>query len=166
MEIKGAYRIPADRETVWKALNDPEVLRQCIPGCQELEQEGETGFAATVKTRIGPVSATFKGSVTLEDIDPPKGYRIVGEGKGGVAGFAKGGAVVKLDDEGDKTVLSYDAEAKVGGKIAQIGSRLIVGTARKLADQFFTNFVETVAPGHEVERIDVASDAGETEAAQ
>ena len=147
MEMKGEYRIPASRETVWQALNDPDVLRACIPGCQELEQTSETSFAATVKTKVGPVSATFKGEVELEDIDPPAGYRIQGEGTGGVAGFAKGGASVRLAEDGGETVLTYDAEARVGGKLAQIGSRLIAGTARKLADQFFGNFAEHVAPG-------------------
>lgn len=147
MEMKGEYRIPACRETVWQALNDPDVLRACIPGCQELERTSETSFAATVKTKVGPVSATFKGEVELEDIDPPAGYRIQGEGKGGVAGFAKGGASVRLAEDGAETVLTYDADARVGGKLAQIGSRLIAGTARKLADQFFGNFAEHVAPG-------------------
>ena len=147
MEMSGEYRIPASRETVWEALNDPDVLRACIPGCQELEQTSETGFAATVKAKVGPVSATFKGEVELDDIDPPAGYRIQGEGKGGVAGFAKGGANVRLAEDGGETVLTYDADAKVGGKLAQIGSRLIAGTARKMADQFFGNFAEHVAPG-------------------
>ena len=147
MEMSGEYRISASRETVWRALNDPDVLRACIPGCQELERTSETGFAATVKAKVGPVSATFKGEVELDDIDPPAGYRIQGEGKGGVAGFAKGGADVRLAEDGDETVLTYNADAKVGGKLAQIGSRLIAGTARKLADQFFGNFAEHVAPG-------------------
>ncbi len=147
MEMNGEYRIPASRETVWQALNDPDVLRACIPGCLALERTSEAGFAATVKAKVGPVSATFKGEVQLDDIDPPAGYRIHGEGKGGVAGFAKGGAHVRLAEDGGQTVLTYDAEAKVGGKLAQIGSRLIAGTARKLADQFFGNFVEHVAPG-------------------
>lgn len=147
MEMNGEYRIPASRETVWNALNDPDVLRACIPGCQELEQTSETSFAATVKAKVGPVSATFKGEVQLEDINPPAGYRIQGEGKGGVAGFAKGGANVDLVEDGDATVLTYNADAKIGGKLAQIGSRLVAGTARKLADQFFSNFAEHVAPG-------------------
>ena len=147
MEMSGEYRIPASRETVWRALNDPEVLRVCIPGCQELEQTSPTGFAATVKAKVGPVSAVFKGEVELENIDPPAGYRIQGEGKGGVAGFAKGGANIRLVEDDGETVLSYDADAKVGGKLAQIGSRLIAGTARKMADRFFGNFVEHVAPG-------------------
>ena len=147
MEMSGEYRIPASRETVWQALNDPDVLRACIPGCQELERTSDTGFAATVKAKVGPVSATFKGEVEIGDIDPPAGYRIQGEGKGGVAGFAKGGANVRLAEDGGETILTYDADAKVGGKLAQIGSRLIAGTARKLADQFFGNFAEHVAPG-------------------
>jgi len=147
MEIKGEYRIPATRETVWQALNDPDVLRECIPGCEALEKVSDTQLTATVKAKVGPVSAKFSGEVTLEDLNPPEGYRIVGEGKGGVAGFAKGGAVVHLAEDGGDTVLTYDADAKVGGKLAQIGSRLIQGTARKLADQFFRNFAEKVAPG-------------------
>lgn len=147
MEMRGEYRIPASRETVWKALNDPDVLRACIPGCQELERTSETGFAATVKAKVGPVSAVFKGEVELDDIDPPAGYRIQGEGRGGVAGFAKGGANVRLAEDGAGTILTYDADAKVGGKLAQIGSRLIAGTARKMADSFFGNFAEHVAPG-------------------
>ena len=147
MEMSGEYRIPASRETVWQALNDPDVLRACIPGCQELERTSDTGFAATVKAKVGPVSATFKGEVEIGDADPPAGYRIQGEGKGGVAGFAKGGANVRLAEDGGETVLTYDADAKVGGKLAQIGSRLIAGTARKMADQFFGAFAEHLAPG-------------------
>ena len=147
MEMSGEYRIPASRETVWQALNDPDVLRACIPGCQELERTSDTGFAATVKAKVGPVSAIFKGEVELEDIDPPAGYRIQGEGKGGVAGFAKGGANVRLAEDAGETILTYDADAKVGGKLAQIGSRLIAGTARKMADQFFGTFAAHVAPG-------------------
>lgn len=147
MEMSGEYRIPASRETVWQALNDPDVLRACIPGCQELERTSDTGFAATVKAKVGPVSATFKGEVEIGDVDPPAGYRIQGEGKGGVAGFAKGGANVRLAEDGGETILTYDADAKVGGKLAQIGSRLIAGTARKMADQFFGAFAEHLAPG-------------------
>ncbi len=142
MEIKGEYRIPAPRETVWQALNDADVLRECIPGCESLEKVSDTELTATVKAKVGPVSAKFTGAVTLEDLNPPESYRIVGEGKGGVAGFAKGGAAVHLADDGGETVLTYEADAKVGGKLAQIGSRLIQGTARKLADQFFRNFAE------------------------
>ena len=147
MEMTGEYRIAASRETVWKALNDPDVLKECIPGCEELEKVSDTEFTAKVKAKVGPVSARFAGAVTLEDLNPPKSYAIVGEGKGGAAGFAKGGAKVTLEEDGDATVLRYEAEAKVGGKLAQIGSRLIAGTAKKLANQFFGNFVEVVAPG-------------------
>lgn len=154
MELKGGYKIAADRETVWKAINDPDMLRACIPGCEALEKVSDTEFTATVKSRVGPVSARFTGAVTLEDINAPESYRIVGEGKGGVAGFAKGGAVVKLTEEGDLTVLIYDADAKIGGKLAQIGSRLVRGTAKKLADQFFKNLAEKIAPGTEPEKID------------
>jgi len=144
MDIKGEYRIAAPREKVFAALNDQEVLRACIPGCETLDKLSDTEMTAKVRLRIGPVSATFTGKVTLSDIDAPNGYRISGEGQGGVAGFAKGGAVVKLADDGGVTVLTYDADAQVGGKIAQVGARLIQGTARKLADQFFGKFAESV----------------------
>lgn len=145
MEMTGSHIIPADRETVWKALNDPDVLRASIPGCKELEQTSETEMAATVVTRIGPVKATFKGEVTLENLNPPESYTIVGEGKGGIAGFAKGGADVRLVPVDGGTQLDYSVNAKVGGKIAQLGSRLIDSTAKKLAEEFFTNFSEQVA---------------------
>jgi carbon monoxide dehydrogenase subunit G len=144
MDIKGEYRIAAPREKVFAALNDQDVLRACIPGCETLDKLSDTEMTAKVRLRIGPVSATFTGKVTLSDIDAPNGYRISGEGQGGVAGFAKGGAVVKLADDGGVTVLTYDADAQVGGKIAQVGARLIQGTARKLADQFFGKFAESV----------------------
>jgi carbon monoxide dehydrogenase subunit G len=151
MEMTGEYRIPAPREEVWRALNDPDVLKECIPGCEELEKVSDTEFTAKVKMKVGPVSAKFSGAVTLEDLNPPQSYSIVGEGKGGAAGFAKGGAKVMLDEDGDGTVLRYEADAKVGGKLAQIGSRLIAGTAKKLADKFFSAFAETVAPGSTTE---------------
>ena len=144
MEIKGEYRIGAPRAKVFAALNDPAVLQACIPGCESLEKSSDTEMAAKVRLRIGPVSAAFSGKVTLSDIDPPNGYRISGEGQGGVAGFAKGGAVVKLTEEGGETILNYDVDAQVGGKIAQVGARLIQGTAKKLADQFFGKFAESV----------------------
>ncbi len=144
MEMTGEYRIPASRETVWEALNDPEILKICIPGCEELIKESETEMTAKVKTRVGPVSAKFAGKVTLSEINPPESYRISGEGQGGVAGFAKGGAVVKLAEDGDGTILTYTATAQVGGKLAQIGSRLIDATAKKMADQFFSKFAEEV----------------------
>ena len=147
MEMTGEYTIPAPREKVWDALNDPEILAKCIPGCQELNKDSETELSATVKSKVGPVSATFKGKVTLSEIDPPNGYRISGEGSGGVAGFAKGGAEVKLAEDGDGTVLTYVADAQVGGKLAQLGARLIDGTAKKMASQFFENFAEAVTAG-------------------
>ncbi|GMG83064.1 hypothetical protein LNKW23_22770 [Paralimibaculum aggregatum] len=140
MEMSGERVIEAPRDQVWAALNDPEVLKACIPGCQELEKTSETGFAATVKQKVGPVSATFKGAVELTDIVPGESYTIAGEGKGGAAGFAKGGAKVHLSDLPEGTKLSYEAEAKVGGKLAQLGSRLIDGFAKKMADQFFDRF--------------------------
>ncbi|NBX42205.1 MAG: carbon monoxide dehydrogenase, partial [Rhodobacteraceae bacterium] len=131
----------ADRATVWAALNSAEVLKACIPGCEELTGSPEKGFAATVKQKVGPVSATFKGEVTLSNIVPLESYTITGEGKGGVAGFAKGGAKVALSNaEGGGTELAYQVEAKVGGKIAQLGSRLIDSFAAKMADQFFERF--------------------------
>ena len=154
MELKGGYKIAADRETVWRAINDPDMLRDCIPGCEELEKTSDTEFTATVKAKVGPVSARFAGAVALEDINAPESYRIVGEGKGGVAGFAKGGAEVRLTEDGPLTELIYDADAKIGGKLAQIGSRLVRGTAKKLADQFFKNLAEKIAPGTEPEKID------------
>ena len=145
MDMSGEYRIPADRETVWAALNDPEILKESIPGCQELEKTSDTEMSAKVVTKIGPVKATFTGNVTLSDMDPPNGYHIAGEGKGGVAGFAKGGADVRLAEDGDVTVLTYEAKAKVGGKLAQLGSRLVDSTAKKMADEFFANFAARVA---------------------
>ena len=144
MTMTGEVRLPADRQTVWVALNNPEVLKACIPGCQSLERTGDHGFAAVAKLKIGPVSATFKGNVELTDLDPPNGYKINGEGQGGVAGFAKGGATVKLSEADGGTLLSYDVAANVGGKIAQLGARLIDGTAKKLADQFFKSFATAV----------------------
>ncbi len=149
MDMTGEYRIPASREEVWDALNNPEILKQCIAGCQELEMTSDTEFTARVKTKVGPVSATFTGKVQLSDIDPPNGYTISGEGTGGVAGFAKGGATVKLAEDGDATILTYEANATVGGKLAQIGSRLIDSTARKMADDFFRKFAEAVGGGAE-----------------
>ena len=144
MEIKGEYKIAAPRDKVFAALNDQAVLQACIPGCETLEKLSDTEMTAKVRLRIGPVSAAFSGKVTLSDIDPPNGYKISGEGQGGVAGFAKGGAVVKLTEDGGDTVLTYDVDAQVGGKIAQVGARLIAGTAKKLADQFFGKFAESV----------------------
>ena len=142
MELKGEYRIPAPREQVWAMLNDPDVLRDCIPGCESLEGSPQEGFSARVTTKVGPVKATFNGAVTLSNVTPPESYTISGEGKGGVAGFAKGGADVHLAEAGSETVLTYVANAQVGGKLAQLGGRLIDSTAKKLADQFFACFAE------------------------
>lgn len=147
MQMSGERRIPAPREKVWEALNDPEVLKQSIPGCQSLEKDGDDSFSAKVKAKVGPVSATFSGAVTLSDMNPPESYRLSGEGKGGAAGFAKGGASVKLEEDGSDTILKYDVDAKVGGKLAQIGSRLVDGTAKKLSEEFFDNFSAIVSGG-------------------
>jgi carbon monoxide dehydrogenase subunit G len=147
MDMTGEERIAADRATVWAALNDPAVLKQCIPGCESLEKLSDTEMAATVKLSIGPVRASFQGKVTLSDLDPPNGYRITGEGQGGVAGYAKGGAVVRLLEDGPGTLLKYEAKADVGGKLAQLGGRLIDSTARKLASEFFQNFSAVVGRG-------------------
>ncbi len=145
MTMTGEVSLPADRPRVWALLNDPEVLKACIPGCELLEKTGENGFAAVVKTRIGPVSTTFRGKVELSDLVPLVGYTIKGEGEGGVAGFAKGGAKVSLADAPGGTQLHYDVEANVGGKIAQLGARLIDGVAKNMADKFFTNFAAIAA---------------------
>lgn len=147
MQMTGEVLIPASRETVWEALNDPEVLRQSIPGCQSLEKSADGGFDAKVKAKVGPVSATFGGHVTLDDLMPPESYTLSGEGKGGAAGFAKGSAKVKLTAQGESTLLSYEVDAKVGGKLAQIGSRLIDGTAKKLSGEFFETFSAIVSSG-------------------
>ena len=144
MQMTGQYRIEAPRETVWEALNDVEVLRACIPGVEEIEKTSDTSFSAKVRAKVGPVSARFAGDVTLSDLDPPRGYTISGEGKGGAAGFAKGGAKVNLEEDGAATVLNYEVTAQVGGKLAQIGSRLIDGTAKKMADDFFSRFAAQV----------------------
>jgi carbon monoxide dehydrogenase subunit G len=148
MELKGSRQIAADRDTVWAALNDPAILRDCIPGCQEMTGSAEEGFEAVVKQKVGPVSATFRGRVTLSNVVPGSSYTISGEGKGGAAGFAKGGADVRLADEAGGTRLDYDVQASVGGKLAQLGGRVIDGFAKKMADQFFDNFKQAVeGPG-------------------
>lgn len=144
MEMTGEYRIPAPRQKVWEALNDPEILMQCIPGCQELTKESDTEMTARVHAKVGPVSAKFTGKMHLTDINAPESYKIGGEGQGGVAGFAKGGAEVHLDEDGDGTILRYTATATVGGKLAQIGSRLIDSTAKKMANDFFGKFADVV----------------------
>jgi carbon monoxide dehydrogenase subunit G len=154
MTMTGEATLPAARSKVWAMLNDPEVLKTCIPGCQSLERNGANGFSAVVKTKIGPVAATFKGKVELTDIVPEASYRIAGEGEGGVAGFAKGGARVTLADVAGGTLLHYDVEAHVGGKMAQLGSRLIDGVAKGMADKFFASFAEAAGG-----RVDAAAPA-------
>ncbi len=143
--MTGEVTLPADRPTVWAMLNDPAVLKASIPGCQSLDKTSDTTFAAVVKIKIGPVGASFKGKVQLSDIDPPNGYTISGEGEGGIAGFANGGAKVQLVEAPAGTILKYDVQANVGGKIAQMGSRLIDGVAKKTADQFFASFAAECA---------------------
>ena len=144
MDMTGEERIAAPRDAVWAALNDPEILKACIPGCQSLTMKSPTELEATVKLKIGPVSASLSGEVTLSNLNPPESYTISGEGKGGIAGFAKGGAVVGLTDKDGGTLLSYNVEAQIGGKLAQLGQRLINGTAKKLADEFFAGFARAV----------------------
>lgn len=145
MDMTGEYRIPASKQAVWDALNDPEVLKASIPGCDSVEKISDTELKAKVTLKIGPVKAKFAGDVTLSDMDPPNGYTISGKGKGGAAGFGSGSATVSMTEEGGETVLTYSAKASVGGKIAQIGQRLIDSTSKKLADEFFANFVEQLA---------------------
>jgi uncharacterized protein len=144
MDMTGEYRLAAPRAKVWAALNDPEILKQAIPGCEEVQKLSDTELSAKVLAKVGPVQARFAGKVTLSDLDPPNGYRISGEGTGGAAGFAKGGATVHLADDGSGTLLTYKVEAQVGGKLAQIGSRLIDATARKMAGDFFQRFAQVV----------------------
>jgi uncharacterized protein len=147
MTMTGEATLPAARPKVWALLNDPAVLKACIPGCESLERTGDNGFTAVAKMRIGPVAATFKGKVMLSDIVPNVGYTITGEGEGGVAGFAKGSAKVLLSDVEGGTLLHYDVDANVGGKIAQLGSRLIDGVAKNMADKFFASFAEAAGGG-------------------
>lgn len=146
MNLSGEYKLPLPRQAVWEGLNDPDVLKRCIPGCEELIKSSDTEMSAKVALKIGPMSAKFSGKVTLSEIDPPKGYKIAGEGQGGVAGFGKGSAVVSLEEDGSNaTILRYTADSQVGGKIAQLGSRLIDATAKKLADEFFGKFAAAMA---------------------
>jgi carbon monoxide dehydrogenase subunit G len=146
MTMTGEVQLSASREVVWGKLNDPDVLKACIPGCEELTKNADTEFAAVAVTKIGPVKARFKGKVHLTDLNPPNGYRISGEGDGGVAGFAKGGATVTLTEKDGGTLLTYNVEAQIGGKLAQLGQRLVNGAAKKIADDFFKNFAAQVAP--------------------
>jgi uncharacterized protein len=145
MKMSGEEIIAAPRETVWRALNDPEVLKACIPGCESITKTSDTTMEARVVAKVGPVKAAFNGIVNLSNIDPPKGYRISGEGKGGLAGFASGGADVRLEEVPEGTKLIYDVDAQVGGKLASLGSRLIDSTARSMASQFFEKFAATAA---------------------
>ena len=144
MTMSAEVQLPASREAVWAKLNDADVLKACIPGCEELTKTSDTDFQAVATTKIGPVKARFKGKVHLTDLNPPSGYRISGEGDGGVAGFAKGGATVTLTEKDGGTLLTYNVEAQIGGKLAQLGQRLINGAAKKLADEFFANFAKAV----------------------
>ena len=144
MELTGQQIINAPRQTVYDALNDPDILKQCIPGCEELNKTSDTQMDAVVAMKVGPVKAKFKGAVELTDLNPPESYTIVGEGKGGAAGFAKGRAEVKLTDQGNETLLDYAVKADVGGKLAQLGARLIDSTAKKLSGEFFEKFGEVV----------------------
>ncbi len=147
MEMSGEERIAASRDRVWAALNNPDILRRCIPGCETLEASSPTDFAATVKIKVGPVSASFKGNVTLSNLNPPESYTIFAEGSGGIAGFAKGGADVVLTADGDETVLTYKTTAKIGGKLAMLGSRLIDSSSKKLAGQFFEKLTKVINKG-------------------
>jgi hypothetical protein len=141
--MTGEYRIPAPRDTVWRALNDPDVLRASIPGCEELDMVSDNELTAKVTAKVGPVKQKFNGAVFLENVNAPHSYTLRGEGKG-TAGFAKGSADVQLEEQGVETVLRYQAHADVGGKLAQLGSRLVKGSAQKMADDFFSNFVAQV----------------------
>lgn len=147
MKMTGEQRIAAPRERVWAALNDPEVLRQCIPGCQSLEKEADDRLKATVEIKIGPIGAKFTGAVTLSDLNPPESYTITGQGTGGTVGSAKGGAKVRLAAAGNETVLTYEVDAEVGGRLAQLGGPIIDATAKQLAGKFFSKFGEVVAGG-------------------
>lgn len=165
MQMAGEQRIAAPRARVWEALNDPEVLKQCIPGCQSLEREGEDRLNAVAEVKIGPIGARFKGVVTLSDLDPPNGYTISGQGNGGVAGNAKGGAKVRLSDDGAGTLISYDVDAEVGGRMAQLGGPLIDATAKQMASRFFAKFGEVVGAGEAVAAQAAAAPAVEAPAA-
>ncbi len=146
MKMTGEFSIAAPREAVWQALNDPEVLKHCIPGCDEMVKRSDTEFDAKVTMKVGPVRTRFTGQVTLSDIDPPNGYKITGEGKGGAAGFARGGAEITLEARDGGTLLRYTVTAAVGGKLAQMGSRLVDGVAHKMAERFFARFTEQLQP--------------------
>src|SRR5688572_16937616 len=148
MEMTGEQLIPASQQQTWDALNDPDMLKQCVPGCESIEPAGDNQYQVLMVARVGPVSAKFKGKLTISDMQPPDSYSIAFEGQGGAAGFAKGGAHVRLAPEGESTRLAYDVKASVGGKLAQIGSRLVDAAARKVADDFFRNFNQKVGELH------------------
>ncbi len=160
MEMTGSKTIAAEREMVWAALNNADVLKDCIPGCEELTGSPETGFEAKVTQKVGPVKAKFAGAVQLSDVVPLESYTISGEGKGGAAGFAKGGAKVRLVDVEGGTELTYEVEAKVGGKLAQLGSRLIDGFAKKMADDFFQRFQDALEGPSDDDEPEVAEKKG------
>ncbi|GGF63144.1 MULTISPECIES: CoxG family protein [Mameliella] len=163
MQMSDSREIAAPRDVVWQAILDPEVLKACVPGCTEMTGSAEEGFEATVVQKVGPVKATFKGQVTLADMDKPNSVTLNGEGKGGAAGFAKGGAKVDLAETADGgTLLSYEVEAKVGGKLAQLGSRIIDGFAKKMADQFFQNFQDAVEGPADPDAAEPGADGDET----
>ncbi|QFS99847.1 Carbon monoxide dehydrogenase subunit G (CoxG) [Labrenzia sp. THAF191b] len=165
MQMNDSQRIEAPKHKVWEALNDPEVLKASIPGCEDLIKLSDTELEAKVRLKVGPVKATFGGKVTLNDLDPPNGYTIEGEGSGGVAGFARGAAKVHLEEDGpDATILHYEVDAKVGGKLAQLGVRLIDSTAKRLAGEFFTAFGEQVAPGKPAATNEVEADTAPEDA--
>jgi carbon monoxide dehydrogenase subunit G len=145
MDMTGEERIPAKREIVWEALNTPGILRKCIPNCEKLERKSPTELAATVKLKLGPISTTFKGDITLTNLNPPESYTLVVEGQGGIAGFAKGSSDVKLTEDGDETILTYEIKAQFGGKLAMLGSRMIDSSSKKLAVQFFKKFNKLAA---------------------
>ena len=145
VDINGEFRVPATRERVWEALNDPLVLKECIPGCESIERQSESEFLAVIRSRIGPVNARFDSRIELSNLEPPASYTISGAGKSGAAGFGRGSADVELKAEGEDTVLCYRAELQVGGKLAQIGSRLVAVATRKLASDFFSRFVDALS---------------------
>lgn len=165
MDLTDDIRINAPRERVFAALNDPEILRQAIPGCEELNAASDTEYAAVVSSKVGPLKARFRGQVKLDDIKPPESYTLTGEGKGGPAGHAKIRAAVRLDEDGDATLMHYDVHADIGGKLAQLGGQLVQNTAKKLAGEFFTNFEALVAPPGDADDEENAGDKAAAKAA-
>ena len=165
MEMSGEQLVPASQQDTWNALNDPAVLKQCVPGCESIESLGENQYQVLMVARVGPVSAKFKGKLGLSDIKPPNSYVMAFEGQGGAAGFAKGGAQVRLSEKDHQTILAYDVKASVGGKLAQIGSRLVDAAAKKVADEFFGNFTKRMQ-AVEDETVVTHAEAGHPEEAQ